>query len=218
MIIISLGGSLIVPDEIDVPFLKRFKKAILEITETDSVVIICGGGKVCRKYQQAASKIVRPTHDDLDWLGIKATNMNAQLMKIILGHRADRKVYRKPEMPKHRITVAAGWLPGWSTDYDAVLWAKRSGAKKVINMSNVNYLYDKDPKLFRNAKKVQEMSWSDYRKISGNVWTPGLNLPFDPIASRLAQKLRLKVYIIGKNLKNLRKVVEEKPFRGSVIN
>ncbi len=218
MIIISLGGSLIVPEEIDVNFLKRFKKAILEITEKESVVIVCGGGKVCRKYQEAASQVVKPTHEDLDWLGIKATFMNAQLMKIILGHRADRKVYKKPEIPKHKITVAAGWLPGWSTDYDAVIWAKKTGAKKVINMSNVNHLYDKDPKKFPNAKIVRKMKWKDYRKIAGDKWTPGLNLPFDPIASRLAHKLGLTVYIIGKDVKNLKKAVEGKAFRGSIID
>ncbi len=217
MIVISLGGSLIVPDEIDVGFLKKFRRAILEITEKESVIVICGGGKVSRKYQQAVSSIVKPTHGDLDWLGIKATFMNAQLLKIIMGPRADRKVYKKPEMPKHKITVAAGWLPGWSTDYDAVLWAKKSGAKKVINMSNIDFLYDKDPKKFPDAKRVREMKWADYRKIAGDKWTPGLNLPFDPIASRLAHKAGMKVYIIGKDIGNLKKAVEGKPFRGSII-
>ncbi len=217
MIIISLGGSLIVPDEIDVGFLKKFKNAIFEITRKEKVVIICGGGKVCRKYQNAASAIVKLTNDDLDWLGIKATHMNAQLVKIIMGPAADKKVYRKPEMPRAKITIAAGWLPGCSTDYDAVLWAKKASAKKIINMSNTDYLYDKDPKKFPHAKRITQITWKEYRKIAGNAWTPGLNLPFDPIASRKAEKMKLKVYIIGKDIRNLKNLISGKNFKGSVI-
>lgn len=214
--IISLGGSLIVPDEIDVGFLKKFKKAMLEITRKEKVVIICGGGKTARKYQKAGAEL-HVNEEDMDWLGIKATFINAQLVKAMMGTLADKKVYTKPEKPKSKITIAAGWLPGWSTDYDAVMWAKKTGAKKVINMSNVNYLYDNDPKKFQDAKKVKEMNWADYRKMAGNVWTPGLNLPFDPIASRMAEKLKLSVYIIGKDVKNLMNLTTGKDFKGSVI-
>ncbi len=41
----------------------------------------------------------------------------------------------------------------------------------------------------------------------GQKWNPGLNLPFDPIATKLSSKLGLTLYIVnGNNIKNLEKV------------
>ncbi|MDD4333294.1 MAG: UMP kinase, partial [Patescibacteria group bacterium] len=50
------------------------------------------------------------------------------------------------------------------------------------------------------------------------AWSPGLNMPFDPIASRKAQELNLQVIIAGKNLKNLKNILEDKKFKGTVIS
>ena len=112
--------------------------------------------------------------------------------------------------------IAAGWKPGFSTDYDAVLLAKNIGAHVVINMTNVDYVHDKDPKL-GGAKPIKEVTWKGLRKIVGNEWKPGLNMPFDPIASREAEKLGLKVVVIGKDVNNLEKVLNGKKFKGTMI-
>ena len=115
-----------------------------------------------------------------------------------------------------KVLVAAGWKPGFSTDYDAVLLAKNIGAKMVINMTNVDYAYDKDPKL-EGAKPIEETTWKEFRKIVGSEWKPGLNMPFDPIASKECEKLKLKVAIIGKDIDNLRKVLDGEKFKGTMI-
>ena len=114
--------------------------------------------------------------------------------------------------------VAAGWRPGWSTDYVATILAERLGAKTLINLSNIKYVYDKDPNKFKSAKKFDKISWPAFRIIVGNKWDPGLNAPFDPIASQLAQKLGLKVIIAeGKNINNLAKILNNKKFIGTII-
>jgi len=52
----------------------------------------------------------------------------------------------------------------------------------------------------------------------GNKWTPGMNVPFYPIASRLADKWNMEVVIAkGTDLKNLKKILEHKKFVGTVI-
>lgn len=219
MIIFSLGGSLIVPDEIDVEFLKRFKEIILKSDER--FALICGGGKICRRYQEAASKISDLNNEDLDWLGIASTKLNAFLIKTIFKGYAYPEVIDDPTQPvdfKEKVIVAAGWKPGCSTDKDAVLLAKNLGAKTVVNLSNIDYVYDKDPKKFDDAKPLKRISWNDFQNIVGEKWDPGLNAPFDPVASKEAKELGLKVVILnGKNIRNIEDYLAGKDFVGTII-
>lgn len=217
-IVISLGGSIIIPDNIDISFLKNFKKLIEEFKDY-RFAIYCGGGSLARKYQAAYSQI----DDDqlaLDWLGISATYLNAFLLKSILRDVAEQTIITDPTKKiksKKRILVAAGWKPGWSTDYDAVLLAKNLKADTVINMTNVDYVYDKDPK-YKDAKPLKNISYNAIKKIIAKKWSPGLNAPFDPIAVRQAQKLKLKIIIIGKKINNLRNILRKKKYKGTVIS
>lgn len=220
-IILSLGGSLIVPDGVDVDFLTNFKKTIEKYIKKDyKFVIYCGGGKLARNLQNAASKISHLTNEELDRLGIYATRLNAQLIKAIFKNNAEDFIVENPNAKvdfKKNIIIAAGWLPGWSTDYDAVLMAKNLGVKEIINMSNIDYVYEKDPRKFTDAKKIEKISWQDYSKLIKNKWKAGMNAPFDPIAAREAQKSAMKVFIIGKDLKNLENLLEGRKFKGTLI-
>ncbi|MCD6149521.1 UMP kinase [bacterium] len=227
-IVISLGGSLIVPEEVDWRFLKKFRELIIkQIKKGKRFVIITGGGNTARKYQKAAGRVIKLTRDDMDWIGIHSTRLNAHLIKTIFRKYAHPRINKNPrtkaDLREHftggeKIMVAAGWRPGWSTDYVATILAERLKAKTIINLSNIKYAYDKDPKKYKDAKKIEEISWKSFRQIVGNKWNPGLNAPFDPVASKHAQKLRLKIVIAeGKNIKNLEKIFEGDEFKGTVI-
>ncbi|MAG39276.1 UMP kinase [Candidatus Woesearchaeota archaeon] len=220
--VISLGGSLIVPDEIDVVFLKKFKSLIEKYVKKGfRFVLMAGGGKTARKYMSAVEKISKLHTEDVDWLGIHATRINAHLLRSIFKMHAHSRIIRNPKAKfdfKKSIIVAGGWQPGSSSDYDAVLLAKTLNVKTVLNLSNIEYAYDKDPKKFKDAKKIKKISWVDFRKIVGDKWVPGSNLPFDPIASREAANNGVSVIIAnGKNLKNLENIFLGKDFKGTII-
>ena len=219
--VLSLGGSLIFPEDLDKKFLNDFKKIIeLYVKKKYKFVIVCGGGKLARNMQEVAANANNLSNEELDWIGIHATKINAHLVNSIFDKLSNELVVSNPAEKvkfKKSVIVASGWKPGWSTDYDAVLLAKNVGSRQVINMSNVEYVYDKDPRKNNNAKKIEKLSWNDYRKMSGDKWTAGLSLPFDPIASKEAQKSRIKVNIIGKNLNNLKNLLDGKKFKGTII-
>ncbi len=220
-IVLSLGGSLIVPGKIDVAFLKDFKGVIEEyIGKGYKFAILCGGGRIARNYQKAASEICEADNNALDWLGISATTINAMLLKVIFGENAEKDIVDIPNKKitfNKKILVASGWIPGWSTDHDAVLLAKNLNVKKVVNMSNIDYVYDKDPKKFKDAKKIERISWEDYRKVAGDEWKAGMNLPFDPVAAKEAQNSKIEVNVIGKDLKNFGSLLDEERFKGTII-
>ncbi|MEX0930231.1 MAG: UMP kinase [Candidatus Paceibacterota bacterium] len=220
-IIISLGGSLIVPDTVDAGFLKEFKTLIESFAaEGKRFFIITGGGKVCRRYQEGLDEVIGASKEELDWIGIHVTRLNAQLVRMMFGERAHGEIILDPADAAHStspITIGAGWKPGCSTDYDAVLFAEQTGASKILNLSNVEYVYDKDPKKHDDAQKIESISWSEFRTLLPEEWDPGLNAPFDPIAAKKAEELGLEVGILNGRIENIKNYFEGKKFVGTVI-
>lgn len=222
IIIISVGGSLIVPSEIDTTFLAQFKSLILDYTSRGfRFVLIAGGGKVARKYQSSANEITPLSKEDTDWLGIHSTRLNAQLLRSIFVNEANARIITNPHEDinwKESILVGAGWRPGCSTDYAAVLIAKNLSVLKLINLSNIDYIYTADPRTNKDAVKIEKIEWKEFRKLIPEEWDPGLSSPFDPIAARECEKIDMEVAIInGNNLEHLRNYLDQKEFSGSVI-
>jgi len=50
VIVLSLGGSLIVPNKIHVELLEEFKKILLKNSKKYKFVVVCGGGIIARTY------------------------------------------------------------------------------------------------------------------------------------------------------------------------
>jgi uridylate kinase len=223
-ILIALGGSIICPQagKIGVVFLRKFKKLILRyLRKNFRFVIVTGGGKICRLYQRAAAKIGRLPYEDMDWLGIHATRLNAHLLRTIFRQVAYPVILDYPQKPVKNnwcLLVASGWRPGWSTDYIAVLLAKRFRIKEIIDAGNISFVYSRDPAKHKNIEPIKRISWRDYRKLISGRWIPGMAAPIDPVAAKLAQQLKIRALIIkGTDLKNLENILLNKRFRGTVI-
>src|SRR3989344_3079972 len=231
-IIISLGGSLVAParnashsdaggpGEIDTAFLKSFRAVVKKHLPDKLFFIFVGGGKVCRAYQQALLEFGGDMNER-DLMGIEVSRLNAWLVKQLFGDAAFSEVITNPTKTistRKDVVVAGGWKPGWSTDYCAVILAKNMGIKTIINVSNIDYVYDKDPDKFKTAKAFKKILWKDFRKIVGNKWSPGLSVPFDTRASKMAEILKIKVIIVnGKHLERLEHFLNNKPFLGTTI-
>lgn len=222
--VISIGGSIIVPDSIDIDLIKRFSDIIRKYHKKGhKFAIFTGGGRLARNYINAAKELGVRDSDELDEIGIKSTLVNAELIRASLGKIATKNAFRNPRIaasePEEKVVVCGGWKPGSSTDYDAVIMAVEREVPHVINLTNVDYVYDKDPKKYRDAQKLKEMKWEKMLKITGSKWKPGLSLPFDPKASKLAYEKRIKVIIAnGNNLKNFENIISGKPFIGTTIS
>ena len=219
-IIISLGGSLVAPGEIDLGFLKSFKYSLQKYLDNRKFFIIVGGGKPARYYQKALLEFGAKSNDR-DWIGINISKLNAEVVKQLFSGNSYPRIITDPTekiKTNKDIIVGAGWKPGWSTDYDAVLVANTYGIKTIINLTNIDYVYDKNPADFPDAKPLKEIDWKSFERIVGDKWIPGLSMPFDPRASKLAGKYKLKVVMInGKNLDRLEDFLNNKPFIGTVI-
>lgn len=222
--ILNVGGSIIIPKTgFDIPFLKKFRAMILDrVKKGDRFILVIGGGATCRQYQDAAKQVVKMNDEELDWLGIHTTVFNANFVRFLFKDVAFEKVITDPHKKvstNKKVLLGAGHKPGASTDIDAVFLAKTYGASELINLSNIEYVYTKDPNKFSDAQKIERIDWKTFRKdIVGNTWIPGSNAPFDPIASKHAEKLGLKVSMLkGTDLNEVKKALTGKKFRGTVI-
>ena len=221
-IVVALGGSIVYPEEIDVEFLRKFKALVEEFVEAGKrFVIVVGGGKICRVYQNAAKEITPLGNLERDLIGIEATRTNAQLLHAIFGSLADPVVLDEKEKInelKHAITVGSGCEPGESTDFDAAMWAEKFGISEFIVAGKPDYVYDKDPSEHEDAKRIDKIDWAEYRKIIPDEFTPGLSTPVDPVASKFSEENGLKAIVLdGRELDNLRNLINGEEFKGTLI-
>jgi uridylate kinase len=225
-IVMSVGGSLIVPDQIDTGFLASLKDFIeTAVAKGDRrFVIIAGGGRTARRYQEAVDSLHGLDKEDLDWIGIHATRLNGHLLRTIFKDIAYRTMITNPDdildAPKDaRVIIAAGYRPGASTDLRAIQIAERVGATKVVNLSNIDYVYTADPKTNPTATPITDITWSEFRKLIPSEWDPGLSSPFDPVAARAAEEKGIEVACLnGAKLEELKKYLDGGEFVGTRIH
>jgi uridylate kinase len=225
MFVISLGGSIVVPGTPDANLIRSYRRIFQDYLEQrgERLIVVIGGGATARTYQQAFRDAGgdHADSDAQDWIGIMATRLNAELMRHALAPDCTDPVVYDPTGPVSfdgKILLAAGWKPGFSTDNDAVLLAERFGADTVVNLSNIAQVYTADPRTDPSATPLETVSWREFIDIVGTEWTPGKNLPFDPVATKRASELGLRVIAAdGNNLDNTRAILRGEPFFGTTI-
>lgn len=228
--VLSVGGSVFAPNgnnsKIDIPYLHNFEKFIRnQIAKKRRFFLVVGGGYTARQYRDAAKAAAGRdlTDEDLDWLGIHATRLNAHLFRTIFRDVAYPWILKHFDMvdktaARYPVVICGGWKPGWSTDYDAALLANDYRIKTVINLSNIDQVYDKDPNKFRDARPIDRMSWKELTGLVGREWKPGMNSPFDPVAAKLGETIGLKVIIAnGHDFDNLARILDGDKFTGTTI-
>ena len=232
--VIALGGSIIVPElsnegGIDVRYLRRFRRFIMSETgKGRRFVIVAGGGKTSRVYQRSVSRIVRVPSEDLDWIGIHSSRLNAHLLRtifrdtahpVVIDHDPSDREAKTLLSSEHPVLIASGWSPGWSTDFIAARLAHALGAQKAVIAGDTPFIYEEDPKRNGDAGKIVEMDWRSYRRMIPKRWSPGLSLPIDPVAAALGEREGLVMNVLdGRDLKNMGRAIDGREFRGTIVS
>ncbi len=222
--VIDLSGSLIERESTATVYLDEFRSAVLgalDASAGDKAIIVTGGGDLARDYQAAYRRLVTtPTDEAQDWIGIAATRLHGELLRHAFSPDCTAPVITDPTAVSGfpgRVMIAAGWKPGFSTDYDAVLLAQRFGADTVVKMSNVAMVYSGDPRQDPDARPLTRVTWGELARMSDGEWQPGSRLPFDPVATRAAGRDGMTMIFTGSDTDNLRAILESRPYRGTTI-
>ncbi len=223
VIVISLGGSLIIPDKVNVKFLEEFRRTILKNTNKYKFVIVCGGGSVARKFISALKN--SGANETLQsYSGISATRMNARFLSYFFKQDPEKGIPHKLKQVKKLLrkqdVVFCGALeyrPKQTSDStSAEISAKLNSS--FINMTNVAGLHDKNPKEFKNAKFIPHISWEDFDKMANKIkFKPGQHFVLDQTASKIIKENRITTYILGSNPQQLNNLLKNKKFKGTII-
>jgi uridylate kinase len=215
-IVISLGGSVVVPKEVDVDLVKKFVNLIKKYQKKYRFSIVVGGGATARTYTKPAKKLgltVNQAHE----VAIKATHVNAMLLaKMLSGKFSAEHPFEIGK--KKGLYTSGGYKVGWTTDTDAAYVAKGMKAGMLINVTDVKGIYTADPDKNPKAKLIMHMSWKRFEKMFGKKITgAGKHYVFDPLAGQICKKAKIRVVVVGKDLKNLEHLFLGKKFTGTII-
>ncbi|MFX0051522.1 MAG: UMP kinase [Candidatus Hodarchaeota archaeon] len=214
VITLSLGGSIINPGEIDNQFLEDFSAAIKELVSHHKFIIVCGGGKVARQYITGLPSGL--TEGERDYMGIAATWLNAQLLTYYF------KGFCSPILPRtvkdlttqlqeYDIGISGGFLPAVKTDEDAAILADLYGSPILINITNVDGIYDKDPQKFSEARKYEKLTYNQfYEIVSPLSLDAGSNAPFTFIAAKICERSNIRIIICINEIDKIREAIKGK--------
>jgi len=222
--VISLGGSIIVPNEIDFKFLDKFRKELRKHCKNYKFVIVCGGGSIARKYISALGH-EKVSESELAKAGIRATRMNALFLMQLFGKEANEVLpldmkHIKNDLKKHNIVIcgALRFTPNSTSDGTAARLANQLKSD-FINMTNIKGLFSSNPSKDKNAKFIPEISWKNFEKMAlGMKFSAGQHFVLDQEAAIIIRKNKIKTYIIDKDAKNLSNLISGKRFVGTTIS
>ena len=223
-IVISLGGSLIIPNDIDTKFLNSFKKIILRNTKRNKFLIICGGGSVARKYISALRNL-GASEKRQGFAGISATRMNARFMNYFFNRDAEYGIPHtlkalKSELKKSDIVFCGALEYKTKQTSDSTSAELAEGFKTYfINITDVPGLYTKNPKKHRDAKFISEITWKEFDKLANaSKYQPGQHFVLDQSASKIIMRAKIPTYIIGRDMNQLDNVLNGRKFKGTLVS
>lgn len=233
-IVIKLGGSLLSHGEdniFDFGYLEKLKAVLTDPgLDENKYFLAIGGGYTMRKYRDLAREAGIKSDIEIHWVGTTVNVLHAYLVKAYLNEIADDEVikyedYYESDRNKFQVTkrvkIGGGGRPGHSGDVDAILAAEKLGADTVISLKNVDGVYEADPKMNPEAKRLDEITWSEYLEIIGGkkVHEPGGNYPIDPVASQMGEERNLKFVILaGDDLPNFLNYLKGESYKGTVVS
>jgi len=218
--VISVGGSVLLSKDVDTSFFQDFKKLMEKTSQQYKIYLIVGGGKTARTYIKLG-KTLNFKEEKLDEIGIKITRINAKLLSCLLSF-SNKKIPNTTDEAKklkNPVVIMGGTTPGHSTDMVAAELAEKTNACKFIIATNVDGIYDKDPKKYNDAKQIKEISIKKLIEQHGTNWdAAGKNVVIDGPALKIIKRSKIPTFVLnGKKLDQLEKAINGQSFNGTKI-
>jgi uridylate kinase len=219
-VVVSVGGSVVLSDEANIDFLKRLAVLLKKIGRQYRLFVIVGGGTIARRYIQLGRELGFD-EDTLDLIGIDVTRVNARIITNLLGV-SNKEIPRTTDEAldlDFPIVVMGGTDPKHSTDTVGAELAEKTHAIRFVNATNVDGIYDKDPKKFKDARQLKEVTIDHLIAQYGTTWgAAGKNIFMDEPALAIIKRAKIPTFVVnGKRLDQLEKAMLGKPFDGTTI-
>ncbi len=226
MITIKLGGS-VIQETIDAmnPQIFSFIQKLEELD--DSFVITVGGGKISRLLINPV-KEAGGDSEDMHKIGIRAVLLQAEYVRALLPRdrtfpyiiESERMMEEaKSVQGQYKYFVSGSWFVGSSSDFAGVTTAALFETDQLLRISNIDYVYDKDPRTHHDAQKLDRITWDEYLNIIGNPsqHEPGGSYPIDPLSARFAREKEITIYFTDLSSFLVCQEINFNHFHGTII-
>ncbi|HKM09801.1 MAG TPA: UMP kinase [Candidatus Methanomethylophilaceae archaeon] len=222
-VVISIGGSILIPGNDDGDYIGELAKLLNELSSKVDIAVVCGGGKTARYYSSVSASLGGDTYEQ-DLFGITATRMNAGLLDLALGYG------NYPYMPKTvseaasrckkgEIVVMGGTEPGHTTDGVAAMLAKEIGADRIVNATSVDAVYSDDPKTNGDAERYSEITIEMLEELVYEEHGASKSGVFDPLGVKIAKENSIDILMVhGRDLEDLRSAILGNKIKGTFVN
>jgi len=222
-VVVSIGGSVLVPGDRDLEYISSLASLLRELSSSCKLFVVTGGGRIARYYIELAREL-GADETYLDDIGIDVTRLNAKVLIVALGdisyHRPaksfDEALHASRNYP---IVVMGGTHAGHTTDAVAAMLGERVKAHRLVNATSVDGVYTADPKVDKNAKRIERMSHEELLEICGKAHKKaGPNIVFDPLGARLISRSKIPLFVVdGRNFESLKNAILGKDFEGTRV-
>lgn len=210
-IVIKLSGSIF--DTEDKTKIRKTSEMFRKLYD-DGILkgVVVGGGNNAKKY----ISMVRNNNYLKDIIGIYTSRLHAFVLSSFLKDIAyfpipihDEELLRAANSGK--LIISGGITPGQSTDAVAMKLAELLDIRTVVFVSNVDGLYDKDPKIYRDAKFIEKISYNNLKSFVNTNIDPGNYQFIDPLAINIGERSRIKIIIMSyEDIERIYDILERK--------
>lgn len=202
--------------------LKEYAQVLLDIQTKVQPVVVSGGGIIARHYVSLARSL-GSDESSLDEMGIEISRLNAMLLSAALGD----SVY--PVIPSNleeisiacqsgKIVVSGGLHPGQSTNATAALICEKIKADRFLNATDVDGIYDSDPKKNAKAKMFKEITIKKCLDLLNNESTQAGNYELmDIVAMKVIERSKIPTFVIKSDPKVIRNLIMKNRQTGTKI-
>ena len=223
--VVSIGGSVLLTGDGDRQYVEALGDLLRSLGRSMPLLVTTGGGRTAREYIRLGRELGL-TEVELDELGIEVTRLNARLLAARIGaptpaHPPTTVALAVHELARASPVVLGGTEPGHTTDGVAALLAVRVRAARLVNATDVDGIYDADPRSHPDAKRIARLAWSDFRAqvaaaVSGAA---GQNFLFDRLGADTLARAGIPLSIVqGRDLPNLERAIRGQQFVGSRVD
>ncbi len=224
-VVVSVGGSVFLSGEDDAKYLQELSDLLVRVGRSTPLVVTVGGGRTARAYIRLG-RALGLTDVELDELGIDVTRIHARLLAGRIGlptpSHPPASVREAVEAVRHASPVVLGGTePGHTTDAVAALIAVRLRAARVVNATDVDGVYDADPRTTPGARRWERSSWPAFLRIVGATTSdaPGQRFPFDRLGAEALARAGIPLAVVaGHDLGNLEAAIGGRPFVGTLVS
>ncbi len=223
-VVLSLGGSVLFREEDDAAYLAKVADLLRKLGRSMPLLVTTGGGRTARQYIRLGRELGL-TEVELDELGIEVTRLHARLLAGRIGPPCPARPPSTVAEAVHELhraspVVLGGTEPGHTTDGVAAMLAVRLRAARLVNATDVDGVYDRDPHRHPEAHRIDRLRWSQFRELvmAGTSTEAGQNFLFDRLGAEMLARAGIPLAIVnGRDLSNVDRAVRGRPFRGSRV-